>query len=150
MRRSRQLGVLVMAVVLLVAGLVAPAMAAGTVNPTSGSVGNFIQTFQFDVQIAADVTDKAVFNMPWPAKLVNMKCSARLLGGSSTPTYTWTLKAGSTTLATCAPTSAATEAEGTISSSSVSDEAVIHLNYAGTGTDPTLDDAVVVLVWKRQ
>lgn len=150
MRRSRQLGSIFLAVLLLVGGLASPVMAVGTPNPAAGSAGNFLQTFQFDVQIAADVTDKAVFNMPWPAKLVNIKCSARLLGGSSSPTYTWTLKAGSTTLATCAPTSAAAEAEGTISSSSVSDEAVIHLNYAGTGTDPTMDDAVVVLVWKRQ
>lgn len=123
---------------------------SATANPTAGSVGNFLQTFTFDAQLTSDVTDKVTYKMPWPAKLVNMKCAVRALGGSSTPTYTWTLKAGTTTLATCAPTTNATEVEATISNTAVADESVMHLNYASTGSSPTADDATVVLVWKRQ
>lgn len=142
-------GLLVLcAIVGLLAGLALPASAA-TFNPSTGSSGYFVMTFHFDSQLTATVADKAQWRMPWPAELIAIKCSGRALGGT-TPTYTWTLQEGAGANATCAPTTAATEVEGTITDSSIADEASMTLDYASTGTSPTADDMTVILIFKRQ
>ncbi len=125
------------------------ALQAATPNPSPASSGYYVTTFHFDSQLTATVADKASFAQPWPATLIKVKCTARALGGSGSPTYTWTLQEGAGTLATCAPTVAGTEVEGTISDSAIADEAVVTLDYASTGTSPTMDDATVVLIFKR-
>ena len=123
---------------------------AATFNPSTGSSGYFIMTFNFDSQLTATVADKAQWKMPWPAELIAIKCSGRSFGGTATPTYTWTLQEGAGAAATCAPTTAATEVEGTITDSSIADEASMTLDYASTGTTPTADDMTVLLIFKRQ
>lgn len=128
--------------------LSAPAQAA-TENPAQGASGYFVMTFNFDSQLTGTVANKAQWSMPWPAQLVAMKCSGRAFGGTGSPTYTWTLQEGAGTAATCAPTTAATEVEGTISDAAIADEASMTLDYASTGTSPTADDMVVVLIFKR-
>lgn len=133
-----------------IVGLLAMPASAATVNPSVASPGYFIMTLHFDSQLTATVADKATWKMPWPVELVDIKCSFRALGGSASPTYTWTLQAGATNNATCAPTANATEVQGTIATSTIADEANMTLDYASSGTSPTADDGFVVLVFKRQ
>lgn len=126
-----------------------PALNAATENPAQGASGYYVMTFHFDSQLTATVADKAQWKMPWPSQLVQVKCSGRAFGGSATPTYTWTLQEAAGTAATCAPTTAATEVEGTISDAAIADEASMTLDYASTGTSPTADDMTVILIFKR-
>lgn len=122
---------------------------AATDNPAQGAPGYFVMTFHFDSQLTATVADKAQWKQPWPSTLIAIKCSGRAFGGSGGPTYTWTLQEAAGTAATCAPTTAATEVEGTISDAAIADEASMTLDYASTGTSPTQDDATVILIFKR-
>lgn len=151
--QKQTLGLCLAAVLGLVALLpflsTAPPLAA-TYNPSVGSSGYFVMTLHFDSQLTATVADKAMWKMPWPVELVDMKCSGRAFGGTAAPTYTWTLQAGATNNATCAPTTAATEVQGTIATSTIADEASMTLDYASTGTSPTADDMTVILIFKRQ
>lgn len=135
-------------VALTIMNMVTPPMAA-TTNPAQGAPGYFVMTFHFDSQLTATVADKAQWKMPWPVSLIAMKCSFRALGGSASPTYTWTLQAGATNNATCAPTTAVTEVEGTIATAAIADEASMTLDYASAGTSPTADDGTVLLIFKR-
>lgn len=138
----------------LVAMLAAPGYFAtpvqgATDNPAQGATGIYVMTFHFDSQLTATVADKAQWKAPWPARLIAMKCSGRAFGGTGSPTYTWTLQEAAGTAATCAPTTAATEVEGTISDAVIADEASMTLDYAATGSSPTQDDATVILIFKR-
>lgn len=138
----------------LVAILAAPGYFASPVqgatdNPAQGTPGIYMMTFHFDSQLTATVADKAMWKAPWPARLIAMKCSGRAFGGTGGPTYTWTLQEGAGANATCAPTTAATEVEGTITDAAIADEASMTLDYAATGSSPTQDDATVILIFKR-
>ncbi len=130
-------------------GYFAAPVQGATDNPAQGSTGIYMMMFHFDSQLTATVADKAQWKAPWPARLIAMKCSGRAFGGSGGPTYTWTVQEAAGTVATCAPTTAATEVEGTISDALVADEASMTLDYAATGTSPTQDDATVILIFKR-
>ncbi|MCS6290355.1 MAG: hypothetical protein H8K10_15475 [Nitrospira sp.] len=130
-------------------GYFAAPVQGATDNPAQGATGIYMMTFHFDSQLTATVADKAQWKAPWPARLIAMKCSGRAFGGTGSPTYTWTLQEAAGTVATCAPTTAATEVEGTISDALVADEASLTLDYAATGTSPTQDDATVILIFKR-
>jgi hypothetical protein len=123
---------------------------AATANPSTGSAGYFMMVFHFDSQLTSVMADKAAWKMPWPVELIDIKCSARTLGGTASPTYTWTLQAGATNNATCSPTANATEAQGTIATSTIADEAAMTLDWNSTGTTPTADDSTVILIFKRQ
>lgn len=133
----------------LLAAYAPPAMFAAVDNPAQGAPGYYMMTFHFDSQLTTTVADKAQWKQPWPSRLVAMKCSGRAFGGSGSPTYTWTLQEAAGTAATCAPTTSATEVEGTISDALIADEASMTLDYASTGTSPTQDDATVILIFKR-
>jgi hypothetical protein len=122
---------------------------SATSNPSPASPGYDMVTLHFDSQLTADVTDKAEFTMPFPSQLVKIQCVARALGGSASPTYTFTLQEAAGALATCAPTAAGTVVEGTITDSAVADEANITLDYDSEGTSPTADDVTVLLIFKR-
>ena len=137
------------AVALLAVAVTLGGLLAATFNPSPASPGYYVMTLHFDSQLTATVADKAQWKMPWPSELVAIKCSGRAFGGTS-PTFTWTLQEAAGTAATCAPTTAATEVEGTISDSTLADEASMTLDYASTGTSPTADDMTVVLIFKRQ
>lgn len=138
----------------LVAMLAAPGYFAtpvqgATDNPAQGATGIYMMTFHFDSQLGGSVADKAQWKAPWPSRLIAMKCSGRAFGGTGSPTYTWTLQEAAGTAATCAPTTAATEVEGTITDAAIADEASMTLDYASTGSSPTQDDATVILIFKR-
>lgn len=128
--------------------LLTSSVQAATDNPAQGAPGYFVMTFHFDSQLTATVADKAQWRQPWPSTLVAIKCSGRAFGGTA-PTFTWMLQEGAGTAATCSPTTAATEVEGTISDGAIADEANMTLDYASTGTSPTQDDATVILIFKR-
>lgn len=130
-------------------GYFAAPVQGATDNPAQGATGIYMMTFHFDSQLTATVADKAQWKAPWPARLIAMKCSGRAFGGTGGPTYTWTLQEGAGANATCAPTTAATEVEGTITDAAIADEASMTLDYASTGSSPTQDDATVILIFKR-
>lgn len=145
MSRALVLGLALMALAVLPMAITQSA----TDNPAQGAPGYYVLTFHFDSQLTATVADKAQWKQPWPSTLVKVKCSGRAFGGSASPTYTWTLQEGAGTAATCAPTVAATEVEGTITDSDTADEASMTLDYASAGTSPTADDMTVILIFKR-
>lgn len=140
---------LVLAVALSLMVFAAPAFAE-TDNPAQGASGWFVWHWHFDSQLGPSVSGKATFKMPWPATLVDVKCSGRLFGGTDGPVYTWTLKEAGTAVATCSPSAAQTEAQGTITDASIADEAVMTLDYGGAGTNPTADDMDVTFIFKRR
>lgn len=149
-RINKLLAMALVAIVLAI-GAVLPAPAqAETDNPAQGASGYFAWHWHFDSQLTTSVTGKATFKMPWPARLIDMKCAGRLFGGTGGPVYTWTLKEAGSAVATCLPTTAQTEVTGTITDATIADEAVMTLDYGGAGTNPTQDDADVILIFKRQ
>ena len=123
---------------------------AATPNPTSGSAGYFMMPHHFDSQLTSSVTSKVAFKMPWPAELVDVKCAGRAFSSSGSPTFTWTIKAAGSSIATCAPTTASTEVTGTVTTSAIADEALITIDYTSTGSTPTADDMDLILIFKRQ
>ncbi|MDT7040871.1 hypothetical protein [Candidatus Nitronereus thalassa] len=124
---------------------------AATDNPSTGSAGYILQTFQYQGQLSSSVANKSTWKAPWPMRLIDIKCSIRDLDLTTTDeTYTFTLQEGAGTVATCAPTADATEVSGTITAADVADEAVLTIDYAGGGTTPLADDVTIILVWKRQ
>jgi len=151
-REFKLLGLFVLIGALALATLLpmVPQPLAATDNPAQGAPGYYVVNLHFDSQLTASVADKAQWKAPWPSKLIAIKCSGRAFGGSGGPTYTWTLQEAAGTAATCAPTTAATEVEGTISDADIADEASLTLDYASTGTSPTADDMNVMLIFKRQ
>ena len=136
------------AIALLALAVTLGGLFAATPNPSPASPGYYMMTLHFDSQLTATVADKAQWKQPWPSELVAIKCSGRAFGGTS-PTFTWTLQEGAGAAATCAPTTAATEVEGTITDSAIADEASMTLDYASAGTSPTADDMTVILIFKR-
>lgn len=139
-----------LAVLALCAAIGFGGLFAATSNPTSGSVGYYIQQYHFDSQLTSSVTSKVMFKSPYPVELVQIKCAGRAFAGSSTPTYTWTVKVATVSVATCAPKTASTEVEGTITTSTIADEASITIDYTSTGSTPTADDMDLMLIFKRQ
>lgn len=124
---------------------------AATTNPTTASPGYSTQTISYQGQLSTTTANKSTWKAPWPLRLVDIKCSARLLDTTTgNETYTFTLQAGAVTVATCVPAAAATEVSGTIAAPSVADEANLTIDYAGGGTTPLADDVTIILIWKRQ
>ena len=136
--------------VVLAAALVLGGLVAATSNPSPGSAGYWTVNYHFDSQLTSSVTSKVYFKTPWPVELVDVKCAGRAFSSSGSPTFTWTIKAAGSSIATCAPTTASTEVTGTITTSAIADEAAISIDYTATGSTPTADDMDLVLIFKRQ
>lgn len=122
---------------------------AATANPSPASPGYMVLPISMNKQYTT--TTVAVFRakLPFPATVLNVYATARASGGT-TPTLTVdVLEAGATILSAPISITAGTVSEGTLTDTTIADEAVVTVNLAITGTTPTWDDISVVLVLKR-
>jgi hypothetical protein len=122
---------------------------AATTNPSPGSPGYIVLPITMNRQYTATTASVFKTKLPFPCALINVYATARASGGT-TPTLTVNvLEGGSTVLSAPISITAGTVSEGTITDSSLADEAVITVDLAIGGTSPTWDDIDVVLVLKR-
>lgn len=98
-------------------------------------------------QRTATVTGVASIKVPAKMKLIGVSATARASGGT-TPTLTVDVLAASTSLLS-APfaVTAGAVAEGAIATATIADEAVVNINLAITGTNPTWDDISILLTF---
>lgn len=106
--------------------------------------------FHISGQYTTTTAGVVKFALPFPAKLVGVSTTARASGGTS-PTLTVDVKAGGTTVLS-APISvtAGTVAEGTITTSTLADEAAITADLTIGGTTPTWNDITLLLTVVRR
>lgn len=132
---------LIVAAVML--GAAGAAMAATTNYPLAVNVTPVAITLSG--QRTATVASVASIKVPAKMKLIGVSATARASGGT-TPTLTVDVKAGSTSVLS-APfaVTAGAVAEGTVATSAIADEAVVNIDLAITGTNPTWDDISILL-----
>ena len=122
---------------------------AATANISSASSNYHILSFALNRQYTATTAGVVRFKLPYPARLVTVQAAARASGGT-TPTLTVdVLEAGTTVLSTPVSVTAGSVAEATISDAEIADEAVVTVDLAIGGTNPTWDDITVVMVIRR-
>lgn len=125
-----------------------PAMAA----TPNYNLNSQVETIPFHIsgQYTATTASVVKFALPFPAKLIGVSATARASGGTS-PTLTVDVKSGGTTVLS-APISvtAGTVAEGTITTSTLADEATITADLTIGGTSPTWNDITLLLTVVRR
>lgn len=139
-----------MLVFLLLLIMAAPVFAA-TTNPGPGSAGYMVLPLTFDRTITATATP-IKFKLPFPATVVGVTASAVTLDtGDANETYTVDIKEGATSILSSAISLAAagTIYDGTLSDTTIADEATLSVVFTLGGTTPSLTDATVLLVLKR-
>jgi hypothetical protein len=129
--------------------MMAATVEAATQNYATTSQEQVIP-FHISGQYTATTAGVVKFNLPYPVKLVGVQATARASGGT-TPTLTVDVKTGATSVLS-APVSitAGTVSDGTITTSTLADEAVITVDLAITGTSPTWNDITVLLTVVRR
>lgn len=153
MKMIHALKTIAFAAILAIVGLGAfhstPAQAS-TTNYSPAVAQVEVIPFTISGQWTATTTGVATIKLPFPAKLIGVSATARASGGT-TPTLTVDVKQGSTSVLS-APISitAGTLSEGTITTSSLTDESTISVNLAIGGTSPTWNDITVLLTVIRQ
>ncbi|MGE0256907.1 MAG: hypothetical protein AB7N54_19960 [Alphaproteobacteria bacterium] len=151
MRKLSIITLLAAAVAALASGifLVASDTRAATTNVPVAIPGVVLVPLSIEGQRTADVTAVVRFKLPFPARVLGVSATARASGGT-TPTLTVdVLEAGTTILDDPIAVTAGTVAEGTVTDAVLADEAVITVNLAITGTNPTWDDITVLLTLVR-
>lgn len=127
-----------------------PQAFAATQNyPVGVGVDVVVIPFHISGQYTATTASVAKFNLPFAGQLIGVSATARASGGTS-PTLTVDLKQGGTTVLS-APISitAGTVAEGTITTSALSDEASMTVDLTIGGTSPTWNDITVLITVVR-
>ena len=119
---------------------------AATTNPTTGSPGYTILTFHLTGALTGGTMTSIVkFTMPFPAELLTVEAVCRAKTGSPTINV---LVAGTSMISSVITMSTAGIVyPGTISTSTIADEAAITIDLA-TGTSVT--DTTIIMVLKRQ
>jgi len=147
---SSPIGLLVALIVLVSALFAAPALAA-TANPSPASPGYMVLPLTFDRTITATATP-VKFKLPFPATVVGVSATAGTLDtGDADETYTVDVKEGATSILSSAVALAAagTIYDGTLSDTTIADEATLSVVVTLGGTTPSLTDLTVLLVLKR-
>lgn len=111
-----------------------------------------VQTIPLFISGQRTTTTAAVvkFKLPFKAKLVGVTATARASGGTDSPTLTVDVQeAGTTVLSAPVAITAGTVATATVTDTQLADEAVITIDIAITGTNPTFDDIMVLLTVSR-
>jgi hypothetical protein len=130
---------------------------AVTAMPTQAATPNYNLNSQVEVipfhisgQYTTSTTAVAKFALPFPAKLIGVSTTARASGGT-TPTLTVDVKSGGTTVLS-APISvtAGAVSEGTITTTTLADEATITVDLTIGGTSPTWNDITLLLTVVRR
>ena len=126
--------------------IVAPPAAAAVTN-IAPSVGQVLAIpLQLSGAYSASVTGAARFNMPFPCKLIGVGAAPREVTGSSNTVDV--LLGGVSVLSAPIATTAATYTEGTITTSSITDEGAITVDLAIP--DGSLTDVTVLLTCVRR
>lgn len=120
-----------------------------TQTPGLSTPGVFPLPIHLAGQHTADRTAVSRIKLPFPAKILGVSVSARASGGT-TPTLAVDVQAGGTTILS-APISvtAGAVAEGTVATDTIADEAILTVDLAIGGTNPTWDDLDVLLTLVR-
>ena len=145
-----RLAALMLLVVLLAFNLATLPKAEAAVSNVP--VGSGVMVFPFHISGQYTVTTASVvkFNMPQPCQLIGVGATARASGGT-TPTLTVNVKeAGTTVLSAPISVTAGTWGEGTITDSSIADEAAVTVDLTIGGTSPTWNDITVLLTCARK
>jgi len=101
-------------------------------------------------QLTASVADLFAFQMPFAAKLVEVSATARASGGTN-PTLSIDVKeAGTSVLSSPMSITAGTVTIGTITDSSIAEDAKITVDATVGGTSPTWDDVTVFLTFQAK
>ncbi len=110
----------------------------------------FTMTFCRDGQFSSTVDPIFTFQMPFAATLTEVSVCARDIDTATNETYTFDLEEAGTSVLSSAISIAAdnTPVVGTVSDSSLADNAKIEGVLTLGGTTPTLDDLTVLLVFK--
>jgi hypothetical protein len=121
---------------------------AAVENPTPGSPGYMMVNLPLPGSFTTGADAKKVrFKMPWPATLLGFSAIVKTTGSTGTMAVDL-LKDGVSVLSAPVSLNADTVTEGTIATSSMSDESIIAVKTTvsgGTWTDPT-----VQIIFKRK
>lgn len=145
----------ILVAVALAAIALAPALApvpaqAAVANYAPGVAQVVVVPITLSGQRTATTAKVAFFKMPFACKLIGAGASARASGGT-TPTLTVDVQLGGVTvLSAPIAVTAAAYAEGTITTSAITDEGSVTIDLAITGTNPTWDDITVLLTCVRK
>lgn len=144
--------ILLLAVLCLLCVPTPPASAA-TANPSPASSGYMMLPLTFDravTTVSAPVI--ARIKTPWPATVVGVTASCETADYASTDEhYKIDIKEGATSILS-APidmVAADTVYDGTVSDTTLADEAVLTVILDVTGTTPSVEDVSVLLILKR-
>lgn len=146
---KRLLSRVLVAAALALASL-APVTFAATPNVAISNGGVVVIPLHISGQYTASTTAVARWLMPFPCDVIGVTASARASGGTS-PTLTVDVLAGGTTLLSApVAVTAGANAEATIATAAVADEAAMTVNLAITGTSPTWNDITVFITVVRK
>jgi hypothetical protein len=122
---------------------------AATPNFSASNPSVVVMPFHISGQYTATTAAVVKFNIPFKAKVIGVGASARASGGTS-PTLTVDLKNGVTSMLS-APiaVTAGAYAEGTLTTTTLADEATVNVDLAITGTSPTWNDITVLITLLR-
>jgi len=127
----------------------APEAMADTANPSPASSGYMVMPMPIMGLYTSNTASVVKFKVPYPAKLVHVSATARQSSGSN-PTLTVNVKdAGTTVLSSPISITAGTVTDGVISSPTVTDESLLSVDFAITGTAPRWNDITLLLLLKR-
>jgi hypothetical protein len=137
--------------------LIVGVLALGAMLPTQAATPNFsasnpsivVMPFHISGQYTATTAAVVKFNIPFKAKVIGVGASARASGGTS-PTLTVDLKNGATSMLS-APINitALTYTEGTLTTTTLADEATVNVDLNIGGTSPTWNDITVLITLLR-
>lgn len=139
---------LAIAVALVIAlGAIPPAARAATPNIAVGAGQVMVLPFHVTGAVSATATSIVRFQMPQPCRLIGVGANSRAIVGT---TNTVDVKVGGNSVLGSAITIAAagTWYEGTISTATIADEAVVTIDITIAGT--SLTDTTIVLTCARR
>jgi hypothetical protein len=126
-----------------------PASAA-TPNVAVGAGSVVVIPFHVSGQYTATTNNVIKFAMPFPCRLLGVGAIARASGGTSPTLTVDLLNGGTSVLSSAISITAGTYSEGTISTATVADEAVMSVNLTIGGTSPTWNDITILITAVRR
>ena len=115
-------------------------------------VNQFIMPFHCSKQLTGNVTGLFAFQLPFACKVLEVSAVARAKGGTITTGTVDVQEAGTTILSSVMDidaVAAGVVVVGSVSDTSLADNAKITVDVALAGTSPTLDDVTVTLTLQR-
>lgn len=150
MRTTQALLILLLITPLIMIPATAP---AATTNPSPASPGYMVLPVTFSRTVAAESTVTiARLKLPFPARVISASASCETADYASTDeAYTIDIQEAGTTILSSEIDLAAADTvyDGTVSDTTLADEAVVTVLLDVSGTTPSVSDVTVLLVLKR-